>query len=410
MSRRVVVTGIGAVTPLGLDIIETWKGILGGRCGISRITRFDVSQDSTRIAGQIAGFAPEKYMSARLARFADEFLHYAVGAASMAIEDAGLAGDEDLGSLTGTCIGTAAGGASVRERQQEILMAEGPRSVSALTVPLGISDMGSGYVSMKYKLRGPNHCVVSACASGASAIGEAFNMIRWGSVERMVAGGAEGLSPLFLAGFGSAKTLSTRNESPDTASRPFDSDRDGFVMSEGGAVLVLEELVAARTRGAKIYGEIIGYGSTADAHHITAPRPDGDGAARAMRLALKQGEIGVEQIGYVNAHATGTPMGDEFEVAALAQVFGNRLEQVPVSSTKSMTGHMLGAAGAVEAVFCLLAMRDSMLPPTINLNRLDPKCQIDAVPNIARKTAVEFSLSNSFGFGGHNVSLLFRRL
>lgn len=409
MSRRVVVTGIGAVTPLGLDIVSTWASVVAGKSGIRPITRFDVSRHGTRIGGQIEGFVAEKYMSPRLVGMADTFLHYAVGAASMAMADAGLADGAEFGARIGTCIGTAAGGQVVFERQGKIMWEEGPRGVSALTVPLGIADMGGGYVSMKYKLRGPNHCVVSACASGASAIGEACNMIRWGVVDKMVAGGAEGMSPLFVAAFGAAKALSTRNDAPEKASRPFDVSRDGFVLSEGGAVLILEELEGAKVRGAKIYGEIAGYGSTADAYHLTAPRPDGGGAAMAMRLALEQGKIGPTEVGYVNAHATGTPMGDEFEVMALREVFRDRLERTPVSSTKSMTGHMLGAAGAIEAIFCLLAMRDGVLPPTINLEHLDPKCAIDAVPNMARRAQPEFALSNSFGFGGHNVSLLFRR-
>lgn len=410
MSRRVVVTGLGAVTPLGLDLTSTWEGIRAGRSGIRPITRFDVSKHTSRIGGQIVGFTPEKYLAPRLAGLADSFLHYAVAAASMAMEDAGLADSSEVGARMGTCIGTAAGGQVVFEQQQTLLLSEGPKGVSALTVPLGISDMGGGYVSMKYKLRGPNHCVVSACASGASAIGEAANMIRFGLMDRMVAGGAEGMSPLFLAAFGAAKALSTRNDAPETASRPFDASRDGFVMSEGGAALILEDLECARARGAKIYGEIAGYGSTADAYHLTAPRPDGGGAAMAMRHALTQGRVGPREIGYVNAHATSTPMGDEFEIVALREVFRDRLESTPVSSTKSMTGHMLGAAGAIEAIFCLLAMRDGLLPPTINQERLDPKCAIDVIPNVARPAQVEFSLSNSFGFGGHNVSLLFRRL
>ena len=410
MNRRVVVTGIGAVTPLGLNIADTWDSILAGKSGIRPVTRFDVSKYTTRIGGQIDGFDAEKYMLPRLVDLADTVLHYAVGAASMAMEDAGLVGNTDIEDCTGTCIGTATGGQVVFERQQAMLLQEGPKGVSAFTVPLGIADMGSGYVSMKYKLRGPNHCVVSACASGASAIGEAYNMIRWGVVEKMVAGGAEGMPTLFMAAFGAAKALSTRNDDPHEACRPFDINRDGFVMSEGGAVVVLEEMEGAIARGAKIYGEIVGYGSTADAYHLTSPRPDGGGAARAMRLAFRQGGIDPSQVGYVNAHATGTPKGDEFEVLALREVFGEHLEGTPVSSTKSMTGHMLGAAGAIEAIFCLLAMRDGMLPPTINLENLDPKCQIDAIPHTARKAEAEYSLSNSFGFGGHNVSLLFRRI
>lgn len=410
MNRRVVVTGVGVVSPLGMNAEATWANAIAGKSGITQISRFDVSRHSSRIGGTITGLSPEKYMPARLASVADPFLHYCAAAGSMALEDAGIGPHDKFTGDMGVCMGSSAGGQSIFEEQQKSFLLEGPARVSALTVPLGIVDMGGGFISIKFGLLGPNHCVVSACASGASAIGESFEMIRAGRIDRMLAGGADAITPLYLAAFGAAKALSLRNNSPEKASRPFDAGRDGFVMGEGGAALVLEDLASAIARNAKIYGEIIGYGTTADAHHLTAPRPDGAGAQRAMVNALRQANVGVDDVGYINAHATGTPLGDELEVIALRKVFGAHINEIPVSSTKSMTGHMLGAAGAVEAAFCLFAMRDGILPPTVNNEQLDKNCQIDVVPNKAREQDVAISLSNSFGFGGHNVSLVFKRM
>ena len=327
----------------------------------------------------------------------------------MAIQDSRLLDDSNAGARTGTCIATAVGGTQTLVAQQANLLNKGPRFVSPMTVPFTICDMASGYVSIMHKLEGPNHCLVSACASGASAIGEAYHMILRGSVDAMVVGAADATIPLHTAAFASAKALSTRNTEPERASRPFDAERDGFVMSEGSALLILEERSHAIARGAKIYGEMVGYGSCSDVHHITAPDPSGKGAIRAMREAIQMAGIDPSDVGYVNAHATSTLLGDRIEVSAIRSVFGKHVDDLPVSSTKSMTGHMLGAAGSIEAIFCLLAMRDGILPPTINQERPDPECDIDSVANVARPKSVEYALSNSFGFGGHNVSLLFRR-
>jgi len=409
MDRRVVVTGIGALSPLGLDIETTWTAIKAGQSGIRAITKWECTGFPQRVGGEILGFCPDKWMKPRDAALCDPFLHFAVAGAGMAIADSRLLDHPGAGARTGTCIATATGGVHVLVSQQANMLRKGPNGVSPMTVPFTICDMASGYVSMQHGLEGPNHCLVSACASGASAIGEAFHMIKRGSVEAMVVGAADATVPVHSAAFAAARALSTANEVPAKASRPFDAKRDGFVISEGSAVLVLEELSQARAREAKIYGEIVGYGSCSDAYHMTAPEPSGRGAIRAMREAINMARICCKDVGYVNAHATSTPLGDRIEVAALQSLFGAELQNVPVSSTKSMTGHMIGAAGSIEAIFCLLAMRDEMLPPTINQEYPDPECAIDTIPNIARHSSIEYALSNSFGFGGHNVSLLLRR-
>jgi 3-oxoacyl-[acyl-carrier-protein] synthase II len=406
--RRVVVTGLGAVTPLGNTVEETWAAALAGKSGVAKIAHFDASSFASQIAGEVKNFKPEQWMSGRDAKFCDPFLQYAVAASTMALGDSGLLEDVSRGARTGTSVATAAGGMNVATDQHTVLVNKGARLVSPMLVPFSICDMASGYVSMMHKLEGPNHCLVSACASGASAIGEAYHTILRGSVEAMVAGASDSITPLHTAGFCSARALSTRNLEPERASRPFERSRDGFVIAEGSAVIVLEDLDQALGRDAKIYAELVGYGSCADAYHITSPEPTGRGAVRAMKEAMDMAKITPDQVGYVNAHATSTFTGDKIEVSALHQVFGPALPSTPVSGTKSMTGHMLGAAGAIEAIFCALALRDGVLPPTINLDDLDPDCQIDAIPNFAREQRIEYALSNSFGFGGHNVSLLFK--
>jgi 3-oxoacyl-[acyl-carrier-protein] synthase II len=408
--RRVAVTGIGAVTPLANSAEETWKAALAGTSGVAKISKFDPSGFTSQIAAEIKNFRPEDWMSPRDANFSDPFLHYAIAGASMALADSKLLEGTEFGARTGTSVATAAGGMNVATAQHTVMINKGARLVSPMLVPFSICDMGSGYVSMMHKLEGPNHCLVSACASGASAIGESYHMIVRGSVEAMVAGASDSITPLHTAGFSSARALSTRNAEPARASRPFDKGRDGFVIGEGSAILVLEDMDQAVARGAKIYAELVGYGSSADAYHITSPEPTGRGAVRAMKEAIEMAKIDPSEIGYVNAHATSTPMGDKIEVSALRQVFGSDLDNVAVSGTKSMTGHMLGAAGAIEAIFCVLALRDGMIPPTTNLDDLDPDCDIDAVPNVARAKPIEYALSNSFGFGGHNVSLLFKKV
>ncbi|MDR3689985.1 MAG: beta-ketoacyl-ACP synthase II [Fimbriimonas sp.] len=409
MARRVVVTGIGGVTPLTLDIESTWSAIKAGDSGIRRISKWDSTGFAQQIGGEILGFCADKWMNPREAALCDPFLQYAVAGATMAIKDSCLLDDPSRGARTGTCIATAVGGMGVMVAQQSNLVNKGPRFVSPMTVPFTICDMASGYVSQQFKLEGPNHCLVSACASGASAVGEAYYMIVRGSVEAMVVGASDATVPVHSAAFAAARALSTSNEEPAKASRPFDAKRDGFVISEGSAVLVLEELEQARSRGVRIYGEVVGYGSCSDAYHMTAPDPTGKGAVRAMREAIFMASIDPKSVGYVNAHATSTPLGDRIEVAALRTVFGDHIDSLPVSGTKSMTGHMIGAAGSIEAIFCLLAFRDDVLPPTINQDHPDPDCAIDTIANVARHHSVEYALSNSFGFGGHNVSLLFRR-
>lgn len=408
--ERVVITGLGAVTPLGNTIEETWANVLAGKSGIGPITKFDATNYASRVAGEVRGFNADEWMNPREAALADPFLHFTVAASTMALRDSQLLEDPSRGDTTGVCIGTAVGGAGVLVGQNHSLMMKGPRVVSPLTVPFSICDMGSGYVSIQHKLYGPNHCIVSACASGASAIGESMHMIQRGSVRAMVAGAADSsVLPIHISAFSAARALTTHNDEPEKASRPFDTKRNGFVMSEGAAVVVLESLSSAMERGAHIYAELVGYGSCSDAHHITAPDSSGRGALRAMREAIDMAGIRPDEVGYVNAHATSTPLGDKVEVIALKQMFGDYLPQLPVSSTKSMTGHMVGAAGSVEAIFGILALRDNHLPPTINQEFPDPECDIDTIPNVARKKEIEYALSNSFGFGGHNVSLLFRK-
>jgi 3-oxoacyl-[acyl-carrier-protein] synthase II len=409
LNRRVVVTGIGLVSPVGNTVEEAWSSVVEGRSGVGPVTRFDSAAFPSKVAGEVRNFQAEDWMSPRDARLSDPFLHYAVAAAKMALDDSRLLEQKGINERTGTCIGTASGGLNVLVHQQGNLDRKGPRFVSPMTVPFTICDMAPGYVSIQHDLRGPNHSLVSACASGASAIGEAYWMIQRRSVDAMVAGAADAIVPLHMAAFASASALSTHNENPAGASRPFDSARNGFVMSEGAAILVLEDREMALARGARIYGELVGYGSCADAHHITAPESTGRGARRAMLECLEMAGITPKDIGYVNAHATSTPVGDRIESAAIREVFGDLTDSLPVSSTKSTTGHLIGAAGSIEAIFCLLAMRDGILPPTINLENQDPDCRIDAIPNVARKAHVDHCLSNSFGFGGHNVSLLFRR-
>jgi 3-oxoacyl-[acyl-carrier-protein] synthase II len=407
--RRVVITGLGAISPLAHDIESTWSAVLAGKSGVAQLTKFDTSGLGSRIAGEVKNFRAEDWMNPRDAAYSDPFLHFAIASSAMALKDSGLLDDPTRGSRTGTSIATSAGGMNVATQQYSILLSKGPRSVSPMVVPFSICDMASGYVSMTHKLEGPNHCLVSACASGASAIGEAFYMITRGSVEAMVAGASDAITPLHTAGFASARALSTRNDAPEAASRPFDLGRDGFVIAEGSAVLVLEDRDQALARGAIIYAELVGYGSCADTYHITSPDPSGKGAVRAMKEALSMASVEPSEIGYINAHATSTGIGDKIEVSALRQVFGDALDDIPVSGTKSMTGHMLGTAGAIEAIFCILAIRDGMLPPTINQERMDPDCAIDTVPNFSREREIDYALSNSFGFGGHNVALLFRK-
>jgi 3-oxoacyl-[acyl-carrier-protein] synthase II len=405
--KRAVVTGVGALTSIGLDKDEFWRNCKAGVSGIAPITGFDAAGFAVTIAGELKGFNVEDYVDKIEARKMDRFVHLAVAASDMAIKDAALdLGAEDRRRI-GVLIGSGVGGISTLEAQHTNLMTKGPSRVSPFFVPMMIADMAPGIVSMRHGLKGPNFATVSACASGAHAIGEAFRMLQMGSADVMVAGGAEAaVSPMTVAGFASMKALSRRNDEPGRASRPFDRDRDGFVLGEGAGVLVMETLEHARARGATAYAEIVGYGVSADAHHMTAPDPEGEGAARSMSLALEDAGIGPADISYINAHGTSTPYNDKIETIAIKKVFKEHAYKIPVNSTKSMVGHLLGAAGAVELVVCILSVRDGVVHPTVNLENADPECDLDYVPGRARNVAVRAALSNSFGFGGHNASIV----
>lgn len=410
--KRVVVTGLGVVTPVGNDVPSFWGSLLAGRSGVGPITRFDASAYETRFAAEVKNFDPIPALpSPKDIRRTDRYTHLAFAAAREAVADANLfpyAGDPDR---VGVLIGSGIGGLQTLEDQHTLLRTKGPTRVSPFMIPMMISNMASGLISIHYGFRGPNFAIVTACASSSNSIGEAFKLIREGEADAMLAGGSEAACvPLGLSGFGAMKALSCRNDAPEKASRPFDADRDGFVLGEGAGVLVLEELEHARRRGAKIYGEIVGYGVTADAYHMTSPAPEGAGAARAMRRALEVAQLPAEAVDYINAHGTSTPQGDVCETQAIKTVFGPHASKVWVSSTKSMTGHLLGGAGVVEMVACLKAIETGIAPPTINLERPDPACDLDYVPNTAREGSITTVMNNSFGFGGHNACLIARKL
>ncbi len=409
LKRRVVVTGLGLITPLGIGVEKTWSALCAGKSGVRRITKFDPSKHACQIAGEVTDFNPADYIEKKEIKKMDTFIHYAVGASQMAVDDSGLKVTKENADRVGVYIGSGIGGLPAIEAYHKILLDKGPDRVSPFFIPMVIINLASGQVSMRIGARGPNSCAVTACATGNHCIGDAFRIIQHGEADAMVAGGTEAaITPLCVAGFASAKALSTRNDEPERASRPFDKERDGFVLGEGAGVLVLEELESARRRGARIYAEILGYGRTADAHHITAPPDDGAGAVRCMRLALQDAGLTPDAIGYVNAHATST-MADRIETSAIRQVFGEHARRLAVSSTKSMTGHLLGAAGGVEAIFSILAIQRGVLPPTINQDVPDPECDLDYIPNAARRADVRTVLSNSFGFGGVNACLIFSR-
>ncbi len=410
MSRRVVVTGMGAVSPLGLDVPALWQGIREARSGIGPITLCDASNLDSRIAGEVRGFDPYNYMDRKEVRRNDRFIHLAIAAATEALRTAELSITPENADLIGVVIGSGIGGITTLAEGIVTLQERGPSRISPFLVPAMITNMASGQVSMMFGLKGPNYCPTSACASGAHAIGEAAEIIRRGWAVAMVAGGSEApITPIGIASFASAKAISTRNDDPAGASRPFDADRDGFVLAEGGAVLVLEDLEFARSRGARILAELVGYGLSADAYHITQPAPGGEGALRSMRAALHHAGLSPDDIDYINAHGTSTPAGDIAETEAIKRLLGERAYRVPVSSSKSQFGHLLGAAGAIEAIVSILAIQEGLLPPTINYTTPDPQCDLDYVPNTPRTARVDVVLSNSFGFGGHNVSLIFRR-
>ena len=410
--QRVVVTGLGALTPLGNTVATSWAGILDGRSGVRRIDRFDVSAMASQIAATLNDFDVAQFIPAKEIKKMEPFIHYGMAAAIEAIEDAGLISDSLNYDRVGTLIGSGIGGLEGIERNTMTLEHQGARRVSPFFVPGAIVNMVSGQLSIRYGFRGPNLATVTACAAGTHSIGQAARLIAYGDADVMIAGGSEGaVSPLGVAGFSAARALSTRNDDPEHASRPWDKDRDGFVLGEGAGVLVLESYEHAKARGAHIYGELIGFGMSADAYHMTAPSADGDGARRCMLAAMQDAKLNPEDIGYVNAHGTSTQAGDMAEVAALHAAFGDYAKHCPVSSTKSMTGHLLGAAGGIEAVFSLLALRDQVLPPTVNLFEPSEGCDLDFVPHTARQVSgLDVVMSNSFGFGGTNGTLIFRRL
>ncbi|HVB97357.1 MAG TPA: beta-ketoacyl-ACP synthase II [Chloroflexota bacterium] len=409
MARRVVITGMGAVTPLGLNVETTWKALIDGRSGAGPITRFDPTGFETQIACEVKNFDPNNYLDRKEARRMDRFTHLAIAATREALDDARLTITPENADDVGIIIGSGIGGIETLSQQFKVLFDKGPERLSPFLCTMMISNMAAGHVSIVFGIRGPNHCTVSACASGAHAIGEAFETIRRGASPVMLAGGAEApVVPIGVGTFNSMRALSTRNDAPEKASRPFDLDRDGFVIGEGAGLVVLEELEHARARDARIYAELIGYGATADAVHVTAPSEGGAGAAKAMARACAEADLSPAAIDYVNAHGTSTPLNDKAETAALRSLLGERAFQVPISSTKSMTGHLLGAAGAVEAIICVLAIQNGIVPPTINQEHPDPECDLDYVPNVARRVPVRVALSNSLGFGGHNVSLIVR--
>ena len=410
MSRRVVVTGMGCLSPVGNNVKETWEAILAGKSGAGMITHFDASKHKTRFAAEVKGFDPVTLLSAREARKMDRFTQFAVAVAMEALQHSGLKIDESNRDRIGVVIGTGIGGIGTLLDQAEVMRERGPERVSPFLVPMMISDSAPGMLAIRFGARGPNMALATACASGNNAIGEAMEMIRRGAADVMIAGASEAaLVPVAMAGMNVMTALSTRNEDPQTASRPFDKDRDGFLMGEGAGMLILESLEHAQSRGANILGEVSGYGTTDDAHHISAPAENGAGAAIAMKLALQNAKLETSDIDYINAHGTSTPLNDKSETAAIKTVFGELAYNIPVSSTKSMTGHLLGASGAIEAVFCILAIRDEILPPTINYHTHDPECDLDYVPNQPRKASPKHAMSNSFGFGGHNATLIFSR-
>ncbi|MBI3915814.1 MAG: beta-ketoacyl-ACP synthase II [Betaproteobacteria bacterium] len=409
--RRVVVTGLGIVSPVGIGVARAWADIIEGKSGITRISRFDPAAFSSQIAGEVRGFDVTQYLSAKEARRMDTFIHYGIAAAIEAIKDSGIEATPQNAERIGVNIGSGIGGLPLIEDTHAELQKSGPRKISPFFVPGTIINMVAGNVSIMYGFKGPNLAIVTACTTATHCIGDSGRLIEYGDADVMVAGGTEStVSPLGVGGFCAARALSGRNDDPGSASRPWDRDRDGFVLGEGAGVLVLEEYEHASARGATIYCELAGYGMSADAHHITAPREDGDGALRCMANAVRNAGINREDVDYVNAHGTSTPLGDIAETVAVKRCFGDHAGKLAISSTKSMTGHLLGAAGGVEAVFTALALRDQVAPPTINLFNPDPQCDLDYVPNAARRMKIEVAVSNSFGFGGTNGSLVFRRV
>ncbi|MEL6128605.1 MAG: beta-ketoacyl-ACP synthase II [Cyanobacteria bacterium J06627_3] len=408
--KRVVITGMGAITPIGNNLEAYWQGLLAGKSGIGPITLFDASKHKCRIAGEVKGFDPLAHLDAKDAKRTDRFAQFAIAASKQALVDASLTITDLNAEQVGVMIGTGVGGLKVMEEQQSVYLKKGPNRCSPFMVPMMIANMAAGLTAIHTGAKGPNSCAVTACAAGSNAIGDAFRIVQNGYAQAMICGGTEAaITPLSFAGFASARALSTRNDDPDHASRPFDKDRDGFVMGEGAGILILEELEHALSRGARIYAEMVGYGMTCDAYHMTAPVPGGAGAARSMELALKDAGVTPADVSYVNAHGTSTPANDPTETAAIKTALGECAKTVAISSTKSMTGHLLGGSGGIEGVAACMAVANDHVPPTINLKEPDAECDLDYVPNQSRAQTVDVAMSNSFGFGGHNVTLVFRK-
>jgi 3-oxoacyl-[acyl-carrier-protein] synthase II len=408
--KRVVVTGVGMITPLGIGVEDTWDSLIAGKPGIGRITHFDSSNFPTQIAGEVKGFNPEDYIESKEIKKMDRFIHFAIAAAKMAINDSGLKITASNAEKVGVIVGSGIGGLHAIEHYHSVFLEKGPRRISPFFIPMLIINLASGQISIKFGAKGPNSAVATACATGSHSIGDAYKIIQRGDADAMIAGGTEAvITPLGIGGFNAMKTLSTRNDEPGKASRPFDIDRDGFVMGEGSGIVILESLESAIDRGARIYAEIVGYGMTADAYHITSPAPGGEGAARCMQMTLKDGSVDPSEVDYINAHGTSTKYGDEIETNAIKTVFREHSYKVAISSTKSMIGHLLGAAGGVEAVITILSIYNDIITPTINLDKSDPECDLDYVPYKSRKMTVNYALTNSFGFGGTNACLLFKK-
>ena len=410
MGRRVVVTGMGLVIPTGIGVETAWKNVWEGKSGIGPLTRFDTNGFETKIAGEVKNFNPELYIDKKEIKKMDLFIHFAIAATKEALDGARLVITPENSEQIGVIVGTGLGGLPSLEKYHKILLEKGPGRISPFFIPMLIANLASGQIAILFGPKGPNTCLVTACATGAHCIGDAFRAIVYGDAEAMIAGGTEAnITPLTIGGFNSMKALSTRNDEPEKASRPFEKNRDGFVVAEGSGILVLEELQFALKRKAEIHAELVGYGYTGDAYHITAPSPDGDGAIRCMKMAMKDAGLAPEDVDYINAHGTSTPLNDLTETVAIKSVFGSHAKKVPISATKSMTGHLLGAAGSTEAIFTVLAIRDGIIPPTINYEEPDPQCDLDYVPNVARRKPLRIGMSNAFGFGGTNATLIFKK-
>lgn len=409
--RRVVVTGVGAISPLGTGNGKNWDALVAGRSGIDLITRFDASELPVKIAGEVKDFTPEDFIEKKEVKKMDLFIQYALAAAQFAMEDSGLQITDENAERVGVIVGAGLGGLPTIEKYHAAMLEGGYKKISPFFIPMLIINLAPGHISIKYGAKGPNLSSVSACATGTHSIGDAYHMIKRGDADAMIAGGTEStVTPLGIGGFAVMKALSTRNDDPKGASRPFEKNRDGFVLAEGAGIVILEEYEAAKKRGAKIYAEVVGYGLSGDAYHLTAPAPEGEGAARCIKMALNNAGVNADQVDYINAHGTSTPFNDYYETLAIKKVFGDHAKKVMVSSTKSMTGHLLGAAGGVEAVFSLMAMDKGVVPPTINYQEQDPECDLDYVPNTARDAKITYAMSNNFGFGGTNATLLFKKI